>query len=121
MEYIIQVCADYVEAVASGEVDLLDGKACLDEILQLCHQHHLSKVLVNGLQLSDRVSVSSRFGLGEYLAAAAAPGVRVAILTTTQLLRQSKALENTANNRGAQVITTDSMDEALAFLGSKST
>lgn len=121
MEYTIHVRADYVEAVASGEVDLPDGKACLDEILHLCHQHQLSKVLVNGLQLSDRVSVSSRFGLGEYLATAAAPGVRVAILTTTHVLRQSKALQNTANNRGAQVITTDSMDEALAFLRSTRT
>ena len=117
----MHVRTDYVEAVVSGEVDLLDGKACLDEILQLCNQRHLSKVLVNGLQLSDRVSVSARFGLGEYLATAAAPGVRVAILTSTQLVRQSKALQNTANNRGAQVITTDSMDEALAFLGSTTT
>ena len=121
MEYTIQVRADYVEAVVSGEVNLPDGQACLDEILHLCNQRHLSKVLVNGLQLSDRVSVSSRFGLGEYLAASAAPGVRVAILTSTQVLRQSKALQNTATNRGAQVITTDSMDEALAFLGSTTT
>ena len=29
----------------------------------------------------------------------------------------SKALENTANNRGAQLLTTDSMEEALEYLG----
>ncbi len=117
MDYTVRLHQDYVEAITNGEVDLADGKACVDETLRLCLDHGLSKVLVNGLGLASGVSVASRFGVGEYIAAHASPRMRVAILTSTELVLESKALQNTANNRGAQVITTDSMDEALAFLG----
>ena len=117
MKYAIHVHRDYAEAVTSGDVNLVDGKACVDEVFRICRQHELSKVLVNGLQLFEHVTVGSRFGLGEYLAAHAPLRVRVAIVVSSKLANESKALQNTANNRGAQVITTDSMADAMAFLG----
>lgn len=117
MEYDLHLYADYIEALVVGEFDLEDGKRCIDEAFELCEKHGLSRVLVNGSRMSNDVSVSSRFNLGEYLAARAPGRVRVAILTSTKLVKQSKALQNTANNRGANVITTDSMEDAKAFLG----
>ena len=117
MEYSFQVHRDYVEVIVSGDFDLADSKASVDGVLLLCEEHRLSKILVNGLRMVGSVTVGARFGLGEYLASKAAPGVRVAILSPTQIIRDSKALQNTANNRGGQVITTDSIEEALAFIG----
>ena len=117
MKYTIHVHGDYAEAVTSGDVNLVDGKACIDEVFNICRQHELSNVLVNGLQLSEDVTVGTRFVVGEYLATHAPSRMRVAILVSTKLANESKALQNTANNRGAQVITTDSLPDAMAFLG----
>jgi len=117
MEYDLILHGDYIEAVVVGEFDLTDGRKCVDETFRLCEKHALQKVLVNGLRMSDNVTIGSRFNLGEYLAARTTQRVRVAILTSTTLVHESKALQNTANNRGANVITTDSIETARAFLG----
>jgi len=117
MEFASHVYSDYLEVTVGGEFDLVVGKVGADELFRLCTQHALSRVLVDATNLSDGVSVGSRFALGEYLAAHGTQPIRIAILTSSKLVGDSKALENTANNRGAQVITTDSMKGALEFLG----
>jgi hypothetical protein len=117
MQFASHVHRDYLEVTVGGEFDLVAGKAGADELFRLCTQHALSRVLVDATNLSDQVSVGSRFTLGEYLAAHGTQPIRIAIVTSSKLVTDSKALENTANNRGAQVITTDSMQGALEFLG----
>jgi hypothetical protein len=116
MEFAAQVHSDYLKVTVRGEFNLADGRNQVDELFRLCTQHALSKVLVDAIGLRNNVSIGSRFNLGEYLAASGSQPIRIAILTSTRIVHASKALENTANNRGAQVITTDSMEEALAFL-----
>ncbi|MEP7156239.1 MAG: hypothetical protein ABI905_10740 [Betaproteobacteria bacterium] len=117
MEFTTKVCAGYIEAVVKGEFDLLDGKACTDAAFQLCEQHKIWKVLIHALAMSENVSVGSRFSIGEYMATQANFPLRAAILVSTRLVQESKALQNTANNRGASVLTTDSLAQAALFLG----
>ena len=117
MEFAWQVNRDHLKVTVRAEFNLTDGKAGVDELYRLCGRHALSKVLVDATDLADNATVGSRFNLGEYLAVSATQPIRIAIFTATKIVRSSKALENTANNRGAQVMTTDSMEEALAFLG----
>ena len=117
MEFSTEVHSDYLKVTVRGEFDLAAGKAQVDELYRLCARHQLSRVLVDGTGLAEFVSVGSRFNLGEYLAASATQRIRVAIVTSTQTVNDSKALENTANNRGAQVLTTDSFERAQEYLG----
>jgi hypothetical protein len=117
MKFALHVHSDHLDVTVGGEFDLVAGKAGADELFRQCAEHALSRVLVDATNLSDHVTVGSRFTLGEYLAARGTQPIRIAIFTSTKLVGASKALENTANNRGAQVITTDSMEKALEFLG----
>ena len=117
MEFVALAHRDYLELTIAGEFNLAEGKAQVDELYRLCAQHALSRVLINAGDLSENVSVGSRFNMGEYLATSGTRPVRIAILTTRKVIEDSKALENTANNRGAQVMTTDRLDQAMKFLG----
>ena len=117
MQFNYHLHLDYLKVVGEGAFDLTAAKACINEIFRLCDEHLYAKVLVDSRGVNEELSLASRFNLGEHLAAAYARPIRIAVLCTTAQVTQTKLLENTANNRGAQLITTDSEVAALAYLG----
>lgn len=117
MDFVIQEHPDHLFVVAGGAFDLAACKSAIDEIARKCAAVGASRVLVDGRGIPNQVTIAARFNLAEYLAAAIPPSVRVAFLVTTMHVSFTKTLENTANNRGALVLTTDSMPAARTFLG----
>ena len=117
MQFNYHLHLDYLTVVGEGEFDLTAAKACITEIFRLCDEHRYAKVLVDSRGVAEELSLASRFNLGEHIAAAYARPIRIAVLCTTAQVTRTKLLENTANNRGAQLITTDSEVAALAYLG----
>ncbi len=117
MEFVIHQHPDYLHVVASGEFDFAQCKETIDQTARLCKTGSTARVLIDGRGIPNQVTIAARFNLAEYLAAAIPPSVRVAFLVTTMHVSLTKTLENTANNRGALVLTTDSMPAARAFLG----
>ena len=107
---------DYLRVVAEGEFDLADAKTCIDEVYRLCDEHRYTKVLIDSRGIPDQVSLVSRFSLAEHLVAGSSRPIRFAMLCSTAQVTFTKLLENTANNRGALVLTTDSEAEALSYL-----
>ena len=116
MQFNYHLHLDYLKVVGDGDFDLTAAKACITEIFRLCDEHRYAKVLVDSRGINEELSLASRFNLGEHLAAAYARPIRIAVLCTTAQVTQTKLLENTANNRGAQLITTDSETEARTYL-----
>lgn len=116
MECRYQVHPQYLEVTAAGIFNLADGKACIDEIHRLCGLHSLRKLLIDVRGVPEQLSVGARFSLADYLTAGSPQAIRVGMIATTEHVRFTKTFENTANNRGAQVLTTDSPEEALRFL-----
>ena len=116
MRFIYHHHLNHLEVVCEGEFDFTASKACINEIFRLCDEHRYGKVLVDSRGVAEELSLASRFNLGEHLATAYARPIRIAVLCTTQAMH-TKLLENTANNRGAQVQTTDSEVAARTYLG----
>lgn len=108
---------NHLEVVCEGAFDLAAAKACITEIFRLCDDHRYAKVLIDSRGVAEELSLASRFNLGEHVAAAYARPIRIAVLCTTAQVTHTKLLETTANNRGAQLQTTDSEVTALAYLG----
>ncbi len=117
MEFVIHQHPDYLHIVASGAFDFAQCKETVDQAARFCKTGSTARVLIDGRGIPVQVSIADRFNLAEHLAAAIPPSVRVAFLVTTMHVSFTKTLENTANNRGALVLTTDSMPAARAFLG----
>ena len=117
MRFIYHHHLNHLEVACEGEFDLTANKACINEIFRLCDEHRYDKVLVDSRGVAEELSLASRFNLGEPLAAAYARPIRIAVLCSTAQVMRTKLLKNTANNRGAQVQTTDSEVAAFANLG----
>ena len=116
MEFKYHVHPQYLEVIAAGVMNLGDGKACIDEIHRLCGLHSLRKLLIDARGIPEQVTVGARFSLADYLTAGSPQAIRVGLIATTEHVQFTKTFENTANNRGGQVLTTDSPEDALSFL-----
>ena len=116
MEFQYLIHPEYLEVVAVGSFSLGESKGCIDEIYRLCGRHSLRKILIDGRGVPDEATVGARFSLADYLTAGSPQSVRIAMITLPERIAFSKTFENTANNRGAQVITTDAREAALKFL-----
>jgi hypothetical protein len=100
---------------ASGDFDLQRARAGLGEALRQAQASSLTRLLVDGRDIGDTVSIADRYDLATQLAGAPLPGLRVAIVVAPRNMF-TKTLEDTARNRGIPLLSTDSMEAARAFL-----
>jgi hypothetical protein len=105
----------YLLAKAKGAWDVTRGRAAVEQIMALCRQHQLTRVLVDGQAITTLIPISDRYDMATMFAAIAGGRTRVSLLMSTENMF-SKTFENTAANRGSHMRTTDSLQEALAFL-----
>lgn len=107
---------DHLLVIAEGPFELQRARAGLGDALREAQAKQLTRILVDGRGISNNVSIADRYDLATQLATFAAGKLRLAIVVAPQNMF-SKTLEDTARNRGVDLITTDSMAVARDFLG----
>lgn len=117
MIFVISEKADHVHVLGSGTFDLQMARRGCDEALALCEARGLNRILIDGREINVQITIAERHGLGTYLAAQRRVPVRMAFLVSEAHVTFTKALENTAINRGLPLITTASESEAREWLG----
>ena len=117
MNFVISEKPDHVLVSGSGAFDARMARQGIDEAFALCEARGLNRILIDGREIATQVSVADRYELGAYLASQCRLPLRIAFLVSEAHVAFSKAVENTANNRGVPVITTASASEAWEWLG----
>lgn len=116
MEVRIEILPGYVRSVAKGEFAPGAARDGIAQMVAACRENGLERVLIDGRGISTAVSVLHRYEMAKTLADTAQRRLRVAIVVSKENMF-SKTLEETALNMGMDVRTTDSMAEALIYLG----
>ena len=116
MEARLEVRPDHVHIVISGPFDLQAARNGILRAAEACRKAALDRVLVDGRSITTIVPVMHRYELAKVLADEIAVRLRMAIVVSADNM-SSKTLEETARNLGVEVRTTDSMAEAMIFLG----
>jgi len=106
---------DHLLVHAAGDFDHQAARLGMSNVIKACAEHGLSRILVDGRGITTLVSIADRFDLASQLTAESKGSVRMAVVVAAANMF-TKTIEDTANNRGTQLRTTDSMKEALEFL-----
>ena len=115
MEFRYEPRATHLEVIATGSFEAEACRGALAEMIGICAERRLARILVDMRAIGELVSIGDRFDLANLLAASKPP--RIAILVTAANAEYTRTFENTAINRGAVVRTTANEDEARRFLG----
>lgn len=115
MELKLETRADHLLALVFGPYDQAAARSGLAQIVSQCQALGLTRILIDGRGISSPVSIADRYELATTLATLGGDKLRTAILVAPDNM-YTKTLENTAVNMGAQVRTTDSLEEALRYL-----
>lgn len=116
MDFEFRRHSRYLEAIVHGRFDMAVGKRVIDEAFHRSTEYGLDRILIDARGIPAQVSIAARFTLADYLAAASPRPHRVALVVQPVVVNYTKTFEHTANNRGARVLTTDSLTAAFAFL-----
>jgi len=106
--------ADHLLVVVDGPYDRGLAREELGRILDTCDERAITRLLIDGRGVPGGVGIHERLDAAELLASHRT--IRVAILVAPENMF-SKMIEASAVSRGAQVRTTDSLEEAVAYLG----
>jgi hypothetical protein len=119
---------NYLFVTASGQVEgLQEIKGHTAEAFRAALKNGLAKILCDGRDITGGLSITERFEYGNFLAEETlrliidenAPKLSLAIVIVEPLLHPERFGEVVARNRGVAYLTTDSLDEALEWLGEK--
>lgn len=116
MEIRFEPRSGHLLVAVGGAFDLRQARAGLGEALRQAQARNLARILVDGRGITTPVSIADRYELATQLADFAAGRMHLAIVVAAENMF-SKTLEDTARNRGVDLLTTDSMQAALEFLG----
>lgn len=116
MEVGIDIKPDHVHVVVSGDFRYEEAHHILVRIGAACRSSGLRRVLLDGRGITTQVSVMHRYELAKVLADQARSDLKMAVVLSRDNMF-SKTLEETAQNLGVDVCTTESMAEGLIFLG----
>jgi len=117
MDVRIEIEQFHVHVFVGGEFDLGAARAGIVRIVETCRRSGLERVLIDGRGIDSTVSVMQRHELALTLALEKAPAhLRMAVVVSQENMF-TKALEQTCAKMKIDVRTTESMAEAVAFLG----
>ena len=114
----------YLYVTLAGELELGAAEAKFSEMLVAAASLRHSKMLIDCSRVTGRWTPDDRYAFGAYLAAevqrragqfAAFP--RIGIYAVAPLMDPNRYTQTVANNRGAQVRASDSVQELLSWLG----
>ena len=115
MEIRFETRTGYLLVIVTGAFDVQQARWGMVNIVKECEARGLTRILIDGRGISTSVSIADRYDLAAQLADAGKGRLRMAIVVAPENMF-TKTFEDTATNRGLGMRTTDSMDEALAFL-----
>jgi hypothetical protein len=117
MDVRIEIEQDHVHVFVGGEFDVAAARDGIVRIVDTCRRSGLQRVLIDGRGIDSTVSVLHRQEIALTLALEKAPAhLRMAIVVSRDNMF-TKALEQTCAKMKIDVRTTESMAEALVFLG----
>ena len=106
----------YLHIEVAGPFDSVKAKEFIRQMLETSSQHTLSRILVDIRKVEGPIPTMARFELARFLAAEKPVPVRLAVLESRGQVPNNKFFENVADNRGAIVKVTTSLEEALEWL-----
>ena len=115
MELRFETRPDHLLVLAGGDFDYVKAREGLSRVIQACTSQGLSRILVDGRNITTLVSIADRFELATQLSTESQGALRMAVVVAASNMF-TKTFEDTASNRGAPLRTTDSMKEAREFL-----
>jgi hypothetical protein len=116
MQITHEVRPDHLLVLAAGDFDLQQARAGLGEALRESQARGITRILVDGRGITTQVSIADRYDIATQLATYAQGRLRIAIVAGEDNMF-TKTLEDTARNRGVNLVTTDSMRTAREYLG----
>lgn len=116
MNVRLEFRADHLLVVVDGAFDRALANEQLRRILDACDERAITRLLIDGRGIPGSIGIPERLDVAELLASRRPATIRVAVLVAPENMF-SKMVEASAVSRGAQVRTTDSPEEAAAYLG----
>ena len=116
MDIRLQQRGTHLHVEAGGAYDGSSAREVIVRVREECARLGLDRVFVDARGLDATVTIADRFDLARALAEGCTAAVRFAILVRPEQM-VTKALEDSAVNRGVPVRTTAAATEAYGFLG----
>jgi hypothetical protein len=116
MDIRLQQKEAHLHVEAAGTYDASAARAAIVRVREECARLGLNRVFVDARGLDATVTVADRFDLARVLAEGCTAAVRFAVLVRPEQM-VTKALEDSAVNRGVPIRTTAVATEAYGFLG----
>jgi len=124
LSFDIEPRVGYLHVALSGELELGMAQAKLSEMLVAAAGLRQAKMLIDCSRVTGNWTPDDRYAFGAYLAAEVQrrsgqfPTLpRIAIYAVAPLMDPNRYTQTVANNRGAQVRASDSVQELLSWLG----
>jgi hypothetical protein len=121
LQFTYEVCEDYLYISASGPFAVESARQAFTEWMAEAIAASLNNVIcdlaaIEGIATGD-LPLTSRYDLAAFVAAAKPAHVRVVMLLTASQVPEDRFGEDVMVNRGANVMVTADLAEALAWLG----
>ena len=114
----------YLYVSVTGELTVADAENALLELLAVAARQGQPRILIDCSRLQAEWTADDRYAVGTFLAAQVermAPQFpqtpRVAIYAVAPLMDPNRYMQTVATNRGAQLRSSDSLQELLSWLG----
>jgi hypothetical protein len=110
--------ADYIYVATYGNFHLSRAVNGLKQVLEECSQSNCTKILIDIRNLKSLPSEIDRYVFGSMIPIfQKKEAVKIAIVTSPQMVQKEKIAERVAITAGASVKSTANLDEAYAWLG----
>ena len=125
MDFKIEDRESYLYVRVSDSFDLEEAKRCLTEALDTALELGIPKLLINSTAMTGSPTVWERYAIGEYIAGknieyyqkAGLASLQIAAVGVAPTVEPGRLSQLVARNRAANIIVTDDMAEAMAWLG----
>jgi hypothetical protein len=114
----------YLYVTLTGELELGSAQASMRDLLAIAARQRQPRILMDVTRLTGEWTPDDRYAFGSFLAtevqrmSSQFPAFpRIAIYAVAPLMDPNRYTQTVANNRGAQVRASDSLQELVSWLG----
>jgi hypothetical protein len=124
LHFEVEPRAGYLYVTLTGELQVASAEARLRELFAIAARQRQPRMLIDCSRVTGTWTPDDRYAVGSFLAVEAQrmagqfPAVpRIAIYAVAPLMDPNRYTQTVASNRGAQVRSSDSLQELLSWLG----
>lgn len=125
MRFVCALRAGLWHVTLYGDFEIEAAKRAYSEILGACTDGGPCRLLLDARMVDGRPTIVDRYEFGEHVArendafqeSGRVATLQVALVCETPLLDARRFAQTVATNRGAWVLATERMDEAMRWLG----